>query len=159
MRGRRGDTLQATQGGEVSGIVVGHDGSIHAQRAAREAMVMARAFGEPVTIVRAFSIRKAMDSESWGSVEPVDEIEVREAVRLKEDTLDLRNEFADVPVTVKAAHGSPASVLLHEGEQARMIVVGSRGLGGLSRLLGSVSERVVAHAKTTVLVVRDEPTA
>ena len=140
----------------MSGIVVGHDGSLHAKRAAREAMVMARAFDEPVTIVRAFSIRQAMDSESWGSVEPVDEIEVRETVRLKEDTLELRNEFADVPVTVKAAHGSPASVLLAEGEHARMIVVGSRGLGGLSRLLGSVSERVVAHARTTVVVVRDE---
>lgn len=140
----------------MSGIVVGHDGSIHAQRAAREAMIMARALGEPLVIVRAFTIREAMDPETWGLVEPVDEIQVRETLRLKEDTAALRTEFADVPTTVKAAHGSAASVLLKEGQGARMIVVGSRGLGGLSRLLGSVSERVVAHAKATVLVVRDE---
>lgn len=145
-----------TEGGEVGGIVVGHDGSMHAQRAAKEAMVLARALGEPVTIVRAFSIRQAMDSDSWGSVEPVDEIEVRETIKLKEDTFDLRREFADVPTTVRAAHGSPATVLLKAAEGARMIVVGSRGLGGLSRLLGSVSERVVAHAKATVVVVRDD---
>lgn len=140
----------------MGGIVVGHDGSMHAQRAAREAMVFARALGEPVTIVRAFSIRQAMDSESWGSVEPVDEIQVRETVRLNEDTLDLRTEFADVPTTVQAAHGSPATVLLKAGEGARLIVVGSRGLGGLSRLLGSVSERVVAHAHATVVVVGED---
>lgn len=116
---------------------------------------MGRRLGEPVTIVRAFTIREAMDPESWGSVEPVDDIEVRETIKLNEDTTELRTEFADVPTTVKASHGSAANVLLREGEGARMIVVGSRGLGGISRLLGSVSERVVAQAKTTVLVYRE----
>jgi nucleotide-binding universal stress UspA family protein len=140
----------------VSGIVVGHDGSIHAQSAAREAMIMARCMGEPVVIVRAFASGQAMEPETWGSVEPVDEIEVRETTRLREDTAALRSEYADVPTTVKAAHGSAASVLLKEGHDARMIVVGSRGVGGLSRLLGSVSERVVAHARTTVLVGRHD---
>src|SRR5215207_190805 len=42
---------------------------------------------------------------------------------------------------------------------ARLIVVGSRGLGGLKRaLLGSVSDSVVRHARCPVLVVRKEGT-
>lgn len=43
---------------------------------------------------------------------------------------------------------------------AGMIVVGSRGLGGLRRsLLGSVSESVMHHAHSPILVVRQEPGA
>jgi nucleotide-binding universal stress UspA family protein len=53
--------------------------------------------------------------------------------------------------------GRPADAILDLGEQigADLIVVGSRGLGPVKRLLvGSVSEGVVHHAKCSVLVVR-----
>ena len=52
--------------------------------------------------------------------------------------------------------GDPANVTLKiaEEERADLIVVGRRGLGGLSRLLlGSVSEKIVAHAHCAVAVV------
>jgi nucleotide-binding universal stress UspA family protein len=40
-------------------------------------------------------------------------------------------------------------------EQADLIVMGAKGLGAIARfLLGSVSTRVVQHAKGSVLVVR-----
>lgn len=35
----------------MGGIVVGHDESMHAQRAAREAMVLARAHGSPASVL------------------------------------------------------------------------------------------------------------
>jgi nucleotide-binding universal stress UspA family protein len=42
--------------------------------------------------------------------------------------------------------GQPAEVLLEQGANATLIVVGSRGLGGFkSLLLGSVSQQVVPH--------------
>jgi nucleotide-binding universal stress UspA family protein len=62
--------------------------------------------------------------------------------------------------TVAEAHlvvGRPADVILDLGEQigVGLIVVGSRGLGPVKRLLvGSVSESIVHHAKCPVLVVR-----
>lgn len=53
--------------------------------------------------------------------------------------------------------GNPASALMDAAEEddARMIVVGSRGRGGFKRLLlGSVSEQCATHAHCPVVVVR-----
>ncbi len=50
----------------------------------------------------------------------------------------------------------PAAAILDvaQRERAELIVVGSRGLGGMTRFLrGSVSARVSAHAPTSVLIV------
>ena len=52
---------------------------------------------------------------------------------------------------------APGIVGLAEEIGAGLIVLGSRGLGGIRRaLLGSVSESVVRHAHCPVMVVREE---
>lgn len=64
--------------------------------------------------------------------------------------------------TVVQAHlrmGTPAAEItdLAEDLGAGLVVVGSRGLGGIRRaLMGSVSDSVVRHAHCPVLVVRNE---
>ena len=63
--------------------------------------------------------------------------------------------------TVAEAHlrlGRPDDQIIEVGEEvgAGLIVVGSRGHGGVRRaLMGSVSDSVVRHAHCPVLVVRD----
>ena len=55
--------------------------------------------------------------------------------------------------------GDPAEKILNFAEEQNvdMIVVGSHGKGGFERLvIGSVSEKVVRHAKVPVLVVREQ---
>lgn len=66
-------------------------------------------------------------------------------------------------VAVVGAHlemdGRPARALVELGEKlgAGLVVMGSRGLGGLRRtLMGSVSDSVVRHAHCPVMVVRPE---
>lgn len=76
---------------------------------------------------------------------------------------DLPERVAD---SVRAAHpglqvigqalaDSPVSVLLKAAELAELLVLGSRGLGGVAGFLtGSVSQRVVARASGPVVLVR-----
>jgi nucleotide-binding universal stress UspA family protein len=54
--------------------------------------------------------------------------------------------------------GDPAQRIVNfaEEQSVDMIVVGSHGIGGFERLvIGSVSEKVVRHAKVPVLVFRE----
>jgi nucleotide-binding universal stress UspA family protein len=60
---------------------------------------------------------------------------------------------------VSEASGLPKSAILEKAESfdADLIVVGSQGQGAFSRfLLGSVSQYLAAHAKCSVMIVKDK---
>ena len=64
---------------------------------------------------------------------------------------------AGLDIIVEVLEGPPADAILNVARvrQCDLIVMGSRGHGALaSLLLGSVSHRVVAHARAPVLVVK-----
>lgn len=62
-----------------------------------------------------------------------------------------------VDLNVLVYEAAAARLLIELSEQALMIVVGSRGLGGFTGLLlGSVSAKVAEHARCPVLVVHGE---
>jgi nucleotide-binding universal stress UspA family protein len=55
---------------------------------------------------------------------------------------------------VSVATGQPAEELVMASRNADLLVVGSRGTGGFTRLLlGSVSSQVVHHAASPVVVI------
>lgn len=59
-------------------------------------------------------------------------------------------------LSTKVLRGRPAKLLVEESQNAQMLVVGRRGLGGVvGMVLGSVSTAVVSQAKCSVLVVRN----
>ena len=64
-------------------------------------------------------------------------------------------------VSVAEAHlvrGQPDREVVHLSEEieAGLIIMGSRGLGGVRRaLMGSVSDSVVRHAHCPVMIVRE----
>jgi nucleotide-binding universal stress UspA family protein len=78
-------------------------------------------------------------------------------------TLDAEvQQVREVGGTVTQAHlrtGTPAAEIVELAEELEvgLVVIGSRGLGGIRRaLMGTVSESVVRHAHCPVLVVRKE---
>jgi nucleotide-binding universal stress UspA family protein len=91
----------------------------------------------------------------------VQERELEAAMHQAQEFLDrqverVKNEGVSVAET-HLVRGQPDKEIVHIGEEtgAGLIVMGSRGLGGIRRaLMGSVSDSVVRHAHCPVLVVR-----
>ena len=78
--------------------------------------------------------------------------------RILEMLEDVTPADTSVPFTHRLTMGDPAGevVRLAEEEQADMIVLGTHGRTGLTRLLmGSVAEAIVRHAPCPVLVYRE----
>jgi nucleotide-binding universal stress UspA family protein len=64
-------------------------------------------------------------------------------------------EQAGFDPTVAHRFGNPTDEIVADAEewQPDLIVLGRRGVGGLERLLGSVSEHVVRHLKKTAVIL------
>jgi len=135
-------------------IVVGVDASDHARRAldwaAAEAslrsatLVVVHAWHVPVTAYPTFTM-PLIDSDALQHVAEDTLRSVTEAFAARESGVVLEQRVVEGPA---------AQALLHEAEDAAMLVVGSRGHGGFAGLLlGSVSQQVVHHARCPVVIV------
>jgi nucleotide-binding universal stress UspA family protein len=143
-------------------ILVAIDGSEEASAAAQAATEVAKATGSELHLMYAMQeerYRPHLGPEMWEGWEEGFEQAKRSARSWVEEQAE--HVRAEGPKNVEAhlMLGRPdaATVWLAEELEVALVVVGSRGLGGMSRtLLGSVSASVVAHAPYPVMVVRLE---
>lgn len=138
----------------MPGIIVGVDGSDHSLRALDWALREAQLRSAPLTVV---TVNPALVSY-WGAVTyPEGKLDQEQAHQEVQAALDKAlSSLTGTPpqVTIKVTPGSPATELLEAAQDADMVVVGSRGSGGFSRLmLGSVSTQVAHHATCPVVVI------
>lgn len=130
-------------------IVVGVDGSDDARRAVEWAVDEARARGWTIRLVHSWEFPKPSPSPD-GGLAPVDFEGV--ANRVLDEAAEAVPD--DVTVEREVANDNPAQALIRCSQQAELVVVGSRGIGGFKGLLlGSVSSQVVNHAQCPVVVV------
>jgi nucleotide-binding universal stress UspA family protein len=117
-------------------IAVGVDGSGDARRAFEWAATLARALDASLVVVHAVGLLEhgAHDSHAWFDVLDAPGTRVRKVLR----------------------DGNPADTLraVGEEEEADLLVVGSRGIGGTpSRLLGSTSTQLLQESTVPVVVI------
>jgi nucleotide-binding universal stress UspA family protein len=141
-------------------IVVGVDGSELGAAALRWAVEEAGLRDATVVAVHAWTFvpsaaigEPAMMSIPTG--DPVGELDAEQ--KAAQAVLD--DAAASVPegvdVEPRLVESAPGDALVAAARDAQLVVVGSRGRGGLSAaLLGSVSHHVVQHAPCPVVVVR-----
>jgi nucleotide-binding universal stress UspA family protein len=130
-------------------ILIAYDGGDAARRALDLAIEMAHKFDAAVGVVSVVPVHAGrVPVDPWDDRD-VHTAELAEAVRV------LRAQGIE-PVMYEPA-GDPAATIEKIAEEGGfdMVVVGSRGLGLLSRALqGSVSEHVATHSRATVVVAR-----
>jgi len=146
----------------MSGIVVGVDGSGHSQRALEWAMNEAGIRHQPLTVL---TVHPSMVGYFGGVVTTPQDLELTEQVRAAA-TAEADKVLAELngphpeSVTVKAVHSFPVGELVNASQEADLIVLGSRGMGGFTRLmLGSTADQVVRHAHCPVTIVPAEDRA
>lgn len=83
------------------------------------------------------------------------EIEIEAQELLAQRLAGWQEKYPDVTVKRVVARDRPAHHLLEHAAQAQLLVVGSRGRGGMSGLLlGSTSQALIYHSPCPLLVVR-----
>jgi nucleotide-binding universal stress UspA family protein len=140
-----------------SKIVVGTDGSDTASGAVTRAIKLAKLCGATVHLVTGYRTASAMTAMAPETVAYMpSDAEVRKHA---DDVLDraatqVRNAGLQVETHATPGNGAEAIIQVAEGQSADLIVVGSRGMKGKRRLLGSVPNNVAHHAPCAVLIVQ-----
>ena len=145
-----------------TGVVVGFDGSEHANIAVDWAASEAVSRGVALTLAAATTV--PLEGMRFGgsilSPDAIDDLleRLQEATQARAD--EAARAHPGLQGGVKVALGSPASVLVEASANADMVVVGSRGMGGFRGLLvGSVGVQVASNAACPAVVVRKPPSA
>lgn len=133
----------------VGRIVVGVDGSEPALEALRWAADEARRRHASVQVLHAWHQPVARAVGFIGDDDPYK--------KAAQHVLDAAIGEVDVSgieaIEPKLVTGSAAGALIRAARKADLIVVGSRGRGGLTGTLGSVSQQVAHHAPCPIVII------
>ncbi len=135
-------------------ILVATDGSEYSQSAVRYAIKLAKECNAKLTAIYVINVRGEFGLFR-ALFKNADKVLENEAKKILFQVKDL-GEKHGVKVDVVFRKGIPSNEILKLAEEikADLIVMGSRGLSGIERVLvGSVTEKVIANAKCPVLVV------
>ena len=138
-------------------IVVGVDGSEHGDAALRWAVEEARSHDATLVAVMAWTW---LDQPHLTGDEDFDpDYSAHDAEEVLAAVVErIAGSEPDVRIEQRAVMDLPAAALLSEAEDADLLVVGCRGLGGFKGLLlGSVSQQLAHHSPCPLLIHRGAP--
>jgi len=149
-------------------ILVAFDGSEPSKHALDHAVSISDKWKSELVIlsVVARAMKKEFPDEGFGAA-PItaaqDMSEYQEKMKeiyagsLREAEADIEEAFPDLVVATKLMEGRPSAIIVEEAEEETidLIVIGSRGIGGITGwILGSTSRRVVESCTKPILVVK-----
>jgi nucleotide-binding universal stress UspA family protein len=148
--------IPATRGAGERGVVVGVDGSEEALQAVRFAAAEADRGGDELTVVLAFRSPARWFENQLPSRGLAETIIEEQRVVLSESVAGLGNRYPDLTIHQRLeTDADPAKALVDIATGARVLVMGSRGRGGFSRLvLGSTAHAVLLHVPCPTVVTR-----
>jgi nucleotide-binding universal stress UspA family protein len=141
-------------------VLLATDGSKDAELATTTALDLANSTSSELHIVlvaeEAYAYVDPSGYPFFTDAELEHELEQQARMRLDAEVEKIRSAGGAVAEAHLRVGAAPAEIVdLAEDIGAGLIVMGSRGLGGIRRaLMGSVSDSVVRHAHCPVLVVR-----
>jgi nucleotide-binding universal stress UspA family protein len=139
-------------GGES--VVVGTDGSTAADTAVAFAFDEADRRGVPVLVVHSWE-PPVPPWRAGTATHATDELAAAHTRLVHDWVRPWRDKHPDVPVEIRVTPQRPAAALVAASAGASLTVVGSRGHGGFTGLLlGSVSQQLIHHAASPVVVTR-----
>jgi nucleotide-binding universal stress UspA family protein len=157
--------LAQEQQQQISKIVVPIDGSENSMEAADFAVKMAEKYGSEVSAIHVINIDKNLQLLGIHRLSYPDPIkkkieEARTEVQKWLTEITKNAEHRNVRIKTEIIEDSPMSVVstivnYAEEEKADLIVIGTRGQSGISKmLLGSVASGVVSYAPCPVVVLK-----
>ena len=144
--------MKSEQNDEQPRIVVGVDGFESSKIALRWAIHQAKLTGAAVEAVTAWHVPAGT---GWVPATDTPDYQEDAFTVLAEAITEMCAIDPDVQVCPRVVEGRAGQVLVDAAEGADLLVVGSRGHGGLAEaLLGSVGHYCVHHAPCPVLIMR-----
>ena len=147
-----------------SKVLVAYDGSEPSKRALDHAAKMAAMFEGELTIVSVVpKVSIPVYSNAELGAQAMDIASLQERMHetysqaLKNAEEEIKGLYPDLHVTATLLDGRPSSLIVAEADKigASLIVIGSRGLGGITGwILGSTSRQVVDQCHKAILIVK-----
>ena len=149
-------------------MLVCTDGSEQSQKALEKSLIFAQgpAVSE-VGIIHVYDGKMDLSASAWGGRDySVTEEDLKRLRQMHEEQKEIRKNILDKAIKLFEEKNIKAITILEEGHPSHVIVdvaaekgydiivIGSRGLGGLKKLfLGSVSNSVAQEAKNCCVVI------
>ena len=143
-----------------SRVVVGYDGSDASRDAVQWAAAEAVARDAELLILAAMTVPMSASPMSFGVMSPnaIDDMIARVGKHVDDEAASLMASQPGLVARGKAVMGGASAALVDASEDADLVVVGSRGMGGFKGLLvGSVGVQVAEHSHCPAVVVRARP--
>ncbi|MDQ0756551.1 universal stress protein [Arthrobacter sp. B3I4] len=148
--------IPSARGTGNRGVVVGVDGSEESLQAVAFAAAEADRGGDELTVVLAFRSPARWIERQLPSSGLAESIVEEDRIVLAESVAGLRDKYPDLVVNQRLETDTePAKALVEAAREARLLVIGSRGRGGFSRLvLGSTAHAVLLDVPCPTVVTR-----